>query len=368
MNARIIAHLDMDAFFAAVEERDNPALKGRPIAVGSDPRGGRGRGVVATANYRAREYGLRSALPITQAWRLSEEARHRGQPAVVFLPPRFERYVQVSGEIVDIVRSRAALVERAGLDEMYFDLSECGSFERAAALSRGIKAEIRRLTGLTASVGIGPNKVVAKIASDRQKPDGLTVVPPGEAERFLDPLSVRKLPGVGPKTEAALNEAGVRTVAQLKSMPREALEKLVGSWAGGLLEMARGLDDSPLEESAEVKSVSEQETFQEDTLDEDFISARLRGMAESVFERVKAEGFQGFRTVVLVIRFADFETRTKAFTLKNPLFSAAELATVVVTLLRPFLDGRLNPGMKKVRLVGVRVQKFVTAEPGGLLC
>ncbi len=362
MAERIIAHLDMDAFFAAVEERDNLPLKGLPIAVGADPRGGQGRGVVATANYKARAYGLHSALPISQAWRLSENARRRGLPPVVFVAPRFERYVEVSAEIVAIVRRNAATVERAGLDEMYFDLSPCGTYEKAAEAARAIKAEIHRETGLTASVGIAPNKIVAKVASDRQKPDGLTVVRPEEAEKFLEPLSIRKLPGVGPKTEAALNGMGVRTVADLKALPREALESVVGSWAAGLLDIARGRDDSPLEEGGEVKSISEQETFLEDTLDEAMIASRLQAMAGRVFERLKEEGFAGFRTAVLIIRFADFETRTKSLTMKNPFFAAEGLASAILALLPPFLGGEMNPGRKKVRLIGVRVQKLVGEE------
>jgi DNA polymerase IV (DinB-like DNA polymerase) len=361
---RIIAHLDMDAFFAAIEERDTPRLRGLPIAVGADPREGAGRGVVATANYKAREYGLRSALPISQAWRLSEAARRRGRPPVVFLPPRFDRYVEVSEKIVSVVRAHVPQVERAGLDEMYLDVSFAGSYGRAADISRKIKADIRERESLTASVGIGPNKLIAKIASDMQKPDGLTVIRDEDAGKFLEPLSVRKLPGIGPKTEILLNRLGIRTVAQLKTLSLERLEELMGKWGSGLYEMARGLDDSPVEESGEVKSISEQETFFEDTLDAEFLVSRLREMAASLAGRLKEEGFLGFRTVGLVVRFADFETKSKAFTLKNPIRSADEMFAVALRLLLPFLDRRMNPGLKKIRLLGLRMEKLVKPDAG----
>jgi nucleotidyltransferase/DNA polymerase involved in DNA repair len=356
---RIIAHLDMDAFFAAVEERDNPRLQGLPIAVGADPRQGAGRGVVATANYKAREYGLRSALPISQAWRLSEAARRRGQPTVVFLPPRFDRYVEESEKIVSIVGANVSLIERAGLDEMYLDLSAAGSYERAAEISRKIKAEIREKERLTASIGIGPNKLIAKIASDMKKPDGLTMIKEEDAEKSLVPLSVRKLPGIGPKTEIMLNRLGIRTIAELRGLSLDRLEELMGKWGRDLYEMARGRDDSPVEESGEVKSISEQETFLEDTSDAEFLVSKLKEMAVSLEGKLRDEGFEGFRTVGLVVRFADFETKNKAFTLKNPIRTAGEMFTVALRLLLPFLDRRMNPRLKKIRLLGLRMEKLV---------
>jgi DNA polymerase IV (DinB-like DNA polymerase) len=361
---RIIAHLDMDAFFAAVEERDNPRLRGLPIAVGADPRQGAGRGVVATANYKAREYGLRSALPISQAWRLSEAARRRGRPPVVFLPPRFDRYIEESARIVAIVRSHASQVERAGLDEMYLDLSAAGSYERAAEISRKIKAEIRAKERLTASIGIGPNKLIAKIASDLRKPDGLTIIRDEDVEGRLASLSVRKLPGIGPKTEIMLNRLGIRTIAELRRLPLERLEELMGKWGRDIYEAAQGRDDSPVEESGEVKSIGEQETFLEDTLDAEFLVSKLKKMAVSLEKKLKEEGFRGFRTVGLVVRFADFETKSKAFTLKNPIQSADEMFRVALRLLLPFLDRRMNPHLKKIRLLGLRMEKLVRPDAG----
>src|SRR3989338_962353 len=197
---RIIAHLDMDAFFAAVEERDHKWLKGKPIVVGADPKEGRGRGVVSTANYKAREYGIRSALPISKAWQFSELAKKRGMPPAEFLQPNFDRYEETSGRIISLIRANKRIVEEASIDEAYFDLSELGSYENAAEFCKKLKKEIFEKEKLTCSVGIGSNKLIAKIASDMQKPDGLTVVGADDektclelVERFLEPLPIRKI-------------------------------------------------------------------------------------------------------------------------------------------------------------------------------
>jgi len=359
---RIIAHLDMDAFFAAVEERDSPRLRGRPIAVGADPRGGQGRGVVATANYKARAYGLHSALPISWAWGMSEQARRRGLPPVVFVAPDFEKYVRASRAIVGIVQASVPVIERAGLDELYMDLGFTGSYPEAEELARSLKSDIREMEGLTASIGIGPNKLIAKIASDVRKPDGLTVVREEEAEAFLEPLSVRKLPGIGPKTEAALNRMGVRTVRDLKTLSREKLREIFGKWGEGISEMARGCDDEPVEESGDVKSIGEQETFLEDTLEAELLASRLKEMAGSVFERLRESGFDSFRTVVLTVRFADFETKSRSRTAKVPWATVEDLFAGGLSLLLPFLDSRENPKRKRIRLIGLRVEKLCRAE------
>jgi len=364
---RIIAHLDMDAFFAAVEERDHPRLRGLPIAVGADPRGGQGRGVVATANYKARAYGLHSALPISWAWRMSEQARRRGLPPVVFVAPDFEKYVRASRAIVGIIQERVPIIERAGLDELYMDLGFAGSYPEAEGLARVLKREIREKEDLTASIGIGPNKLIAKIASDAQKPDGLTVIREEEAEAFLEPLSVRKLPGIGPKTEAALNTLGIRTVRDLKALSREKLYELFGKWGEGISEMARGRDDSPVEESGEVKSIGEQETFLEDTFEAELLASRLKEMAGSVFERLRESGFDAFRTVVLTVRFADFETKSRSRTAKVPFGSVEDLFAGGLSLLLPFLDSRENPKRKRIRLIGLRVEKLCRTDSGLVL-
>ncbi len=355
---RLIGHLDMDAFFAAVEERDHPEFRGKPVVVGADPAGGKGRGVVATANYAARKYGIHSAQPISQAWKASEAARRRGLPPAVFVRGSHQRYSEVSQRIMAILHRFAPEVEEASIDEAYFDLSFAGSFEAAAEICRKIKAEIKATERLTASIGLGPNKLIAKIASDFQKPDGLTVVKAEEAEAFLEPMAVRKIPGIGPKTEKSLARLGIKTVRDLKRSSPEELQEMFGKWGPELYERLRGRHFSPLITEWEPKSVGEQETFRTDTLDLNFIFTRLWIMCREVFKRVKAEGFQSYRTVVVTVRFADFDTRSRAHTLASPTDSPRTLRFEAMKLLMPFLDCRENPKHKLIRLIGVRVEKL----------
>lgn len=354
----IVGHLDMDAFFAAVEERDHPEFQGLPLVVGADPENGKGRGVVSTANYAARRYGIHSAMPITRAWKLSEAAKRKGQPGVVFVHPRFSRYAEISERIMDIVRRHAPVVEEAGIDEAYLDLSFAGSFEKAREICLEIKKEIKARENLTASMGIGPNKLIAKIASDFQKPDGLTVVAPEEVEDFLAPLPVRAIPGVGPKTEKLLAAQGITLVRHLKRFSAEELQARFGKWGLNLYEKVRGRGRETLTLGWEPKSVGEQETFARDTLDLNFIFKSLWQMCRHVLERLYQEGFTGFRTVVVTVRFADFQTHTRSHTLVYPTNSLKVLEFEAMKLLMPFLDRRENPRRKLIRLIGVRVEKL----------
>lgn len=355
---RIIAHLDMDAFFAAIEERDHPELQGLPIVVGADPAQGKGRGVVSTANYAARQYGIHSALPISLAWRFSEKARHQGQPGAVFLGVNYRRYREVSERIMALLRRHASLVEEASIDEAYFDLSDADSFDRAAAVCRQIKQEIKDQEQITASIGLGPNKLVAKIASDFQKPDGLTIVTPEEAEGFLEPLAVRKIPGIGPKAEARLAQEGIRFVRDLKKFSAAELQLRFGKWGPELYERLRGRHEAPLREEYEPKSVGEQETFGVDTLDLQLLFDRLLYMCRHVRERLLAEGFRACRTVVVTVRFADFDTRSRSQTLPAATGSLDRLQFFAMKLFMPFLDRRENPRRKLIRLIGVRLEKL----------
>ncbi|MCR4322956.1 MAG: DNA polymerase IV [Candidatus Azambacteria bacterium] len=355
---RIIAHLDMDAFFAAIEERDNPRFLGMPIAVGSDPKEGQGRGVVATANYKAREYGIHSALPISKAWQLSEAARRRGRHPVIFLPANFERYTEASEHIMAIIREHAPLVEQASVDEAYFDLSFSDSFAEAEKICRAIKEEIKKKEKITASIGIGPNKLIAKIASGFQKPDGLTIVLPEDAEYFLEPLSVRAIPGIGPKTESLLLVRGARTIKDLKKFPREELVKLIGKWGVELYEKIRGRDDTPVVEEYEVKSIGEQETFSKDTKSAELIFNSISAMSKNIMARFADDNFRTFRTVVITVRFTGFETKTRSHTFPTPQRTVKALQMEVFRLVLPFLDARENPKGKLIRLVGVRIEKL----------
>jgi DNA polymerase IV (DinB-like DNA polymerase) len=355
---RIIGHLDMDAFFASVEERDNPSLCGLPIVVGADPRGGKGRGVVSTANYRAREYGIHSALPISKAWRLSETARKSGQPPAAFLPVRMDRYVEVSAHVMETLRRFVLLVEQAGVDEAYFDLSSCESYALAEEVSRKIKAAIREEERLTASVGIGPNKLIAKIASGLYKPDGLTVVREEDAAAFLTPLPVRTIPGVGLKTETELATVGVKTVKDMRRFSREELRGMFGKRGLDFHEKIHGRDESPLTENYEAKSIGEQETFEQDTRDSQFLLERLKALCQDVTRRVAAEGFTHFRRVVITVRFADFETHSRSHTFPSPVGDPQVLEAQATALFAPFLNERDNPHGKLLRLIGVRVEKL----------
>ncbi len=348
----------MDAFFAAIEERDHPELRGLPLVVGADPAQGKGRGVVSTANYAARRYGIHSALPISMAWRLSEKARQRGEPGAVFLGVNHRRYREVSERIMALVRRHAPLVEEASIDEAYFDLSRAGSFDRAAAICRQLKREIQDQERLTASIGLGPNKLVAKIASDFQKPDGLTIVTPEEAEAFLESLAVRKIPGIGPKAEARLARQGLRTVRDLKKFSPEELQGWFGKWGLELYERLRGRHEAPLQEEYEPKSVGEQETFSTDTLELQFLFDRLLHLCRHVRKRLLAEGFRACRTVVVTVRFADFDTRSRSHTLAAATAALDRLQFFAMKLFMPFLDRRENPRKKRIRLIGVRLEKL----------
>lgn len=356
---RIIAHLDMDAFFAAIEERDTPAFRSVPLVVGADPLEGRGRGVVSTSNYLAREYGIHSATPISTAWRLSEAARRAGKPAVIFVSVDMPKYARVSDEIMHLVRRFIPAVEQASIDETYGDLSFTESYEAAKLLCRELKIAIRTETGLTASVGIGPNKLVAKIASGMAKPDGLTVVCEEEAESFLAPLPLRAIPGIGPKTDALFLKQGLRLVQDAKMLTASQLDELLGKRGVDLYEKIRGRDVTPLEEYAEIKSIGEQHTFETDTLDSQQLLSELELLSKGVLDRLHQEGFRSFRTVVLTVRFADFRTMSRGHTMAEPASDMATLRREVLKLLLPFLDRRENPYRKLIRLLGVRVEKLV---------
>ena len=257
----------MDAFFASIEEQNNSRLQGLPIVVGADPLGGRGRGVVSTANYAARAYGIRSALPISKAWEFSEAAKRCGLPPAVFMDVDMQKYADVSHRIMRILREclgAGPVIEQASVDEAYFDLSFLDSYDAARDAAQNIKREIRTREKLTASIGIGPNKLVAKIASDAQKPDGLTVVHELDAEDFLAPMNIRKIPGVGPKSEEQCAKLGMKTVRDARRLTLAELKDMMGKWGGALYEKLRGRDDTELVEEYEAKSIGRHETFAND--------------------------------------------------------------------------------------------------------
>ena len=360
---RIIVHVDMDAFYASVEERINPALRDLPVAVGADPKEGRGRGVVTTANYKARQFGIRSALPISRAWRFAETARKRGEPATVFIQPNMVLYRETSSRIMQILEGYADTFEEASIDEAYLDASSRENFAAAAERMIRLKAEVREREGLGCSVGIGPNKLIAKIASGRQKPDGLTVIPPENVESFLDPLPIRVIPGIGPKSEHFLHERNLRTVADLRQVPHTTLTKWFGKWGQRLFEKARGIDDSRVSNDWTRKSLGEQETFEEDTRSQPIVRQRLDLMAERIITKLRGKEFQGFRTVTVTVRFADFQTSNRSRTIKGGIRiddadALRQLKEQSLSLILPFFDARENPRGKAFRLVGLRIEKL----------
>jgi DNA polymerase IV (DinB-like DNA polymerase) len=358
---RIIAHVDMDAFYASVEERYHRELRGRPVVVGADPKGGTGRGVVTAANYAARKYGIRSALPISRAWRLAEAARRRGEPETVFVRGNHALYREVSHRIMPVIARGADAFEEASIDEAYLDLSSLAEMERAETHARALKKEVLEGEGLTCSVGIGPNKLVAKIASDFQKPDGLTVVRPDEVLGLLDGLGIRVIPGIGPKTELFLQQQGLKTVADLRQVELGQLREWLGKGGEDLYRKARGISDDPVSNEWEPKSVGEQETFEEDTLDPVVVLERAQALANTVFRRFVGAGFAAFRTVTVTVRFMGFVTVSRSRTGKLPLTDLAGLQAEVRQLLQPFFDTRENPKGKKIRLIGVRIEKLSRA-------
>lgn len=355
---RIIGHLDMDAFFAAIEERNSPQFKGKPIVVGADPLKGKGRGVVSTANYKARQYGIYSGMPISRAWRLAELGKSQGKKEIIFVPGDHERYEEISEKIFSILKHRAKIIEQAGIDEAYFDLSDMGSYGRAEMLCKSLKKEIKKQERLTCSVGIGPNKLIAKIASDFKKPDGLTVVKEDDVQTFLAPLPVRRIPGIGPKTEVLFKERGIISVANLRKLPQLELEVMLGKWGKELYDKVRGIDNSPLVTAWKAKSVSEQETFIADIRDPLFVFDHLKNLCRGAHERMIEEGFKKFKNISIKIRFADFETMTRANTLRQPTNSLATLEFEAMKMMMPFLDRRENPEEKAIRLIGVKLDKL----------
>jgi DNA polymerase-4 len=335
----IVAHLDLDAFFAAVEELEDPSLREKPLVVGGDPHG---RGVVATANYVARRFGIHSAMSCAEAIRRC--------PHAVFLRPRHRLYREYSRAVWDTVREVVPTVERTGMDEGYLDVGEVApDFGRARAVAEAVQAAVRGATSLTCALGVAPCKVVAKIASDRRKPGGLTVVPAGREAAFLAPFDVRRLPGVGPRSEEKLRRAGVETIGALAALQDEQLRRLLPGKLGPLLrDRARGVDPRPLELSSETVSVSAEETFERDIEDVERLREELRRLSGHVAERL---GGQTGRTVTTKVRYPDFSIRSRSTSLPVGIDDPERIWELACGCLDRALADR--PGA--LRLLGVAV-------------
>jgi len=337
----ILAHLDLDAFFAAVEELEDPSLRVRPLIVGGDPHG---RGVVATANYVARGFGIHSAMSAAEALRRC--------PHAVFVRPRHALYRQYSRAVWDSIEEVVPRLERTGIDEGYLDLgSVVDAFARARAVAEAVQTAVRAATSLTCSLGVSTAKVVCKVASERRKPGGITVVPPGREAAFLAPYPARALPGVGPRAEEKLAAAGIATVGGLAALGDAELRAVLPGSVGRVLrDRARGIDPRDLEEEVERISISVEETFERDLTDRAVLHAELRRMAERVGAHMRRNGVSA-RTVTAKLRYADFSIRSRSTTLPVAIDDDERLADLACSLLDRGLRDR--PGA--LRLVGVGV-------------
>ena len=349
---RVIFHLDMDAFYASVEQRDDPGLRGQPVIVGSPPTQ---RGVVCAASYEARKFGVRSAMPSATAGRLC--------PKGIFVRPRMERYRQESRHIMEILARTGAVIEPMSIDEAYLDVSALApaqdldaALNWALLLARQLKQEILSARQLTATIGIASNKLLAKIASDHQKPDGLTIISDREKISFLRPLPVRTLYGIGKVTEQTLNRAGIVTIGDLQDHPGD-LRALVGSFEQKLKQFAMGEDHRPLEIGDDIKSISGEETFLRDTDDRQVLRACLREQASDISTRLKHKRL-GAHTIQVKVRYSDFTTLTRQISLEEPVTEAADIYR-----LGCFLLGREKLVSRPLRLLGLGVSSL--REPNG---
>lgn len=340
---RRILHCDMDAFYAAVHVRDDPSLAGKPVVVGGEPGG---RGVVAAASYEARAFGIHSAMPASQAFRHC--------PHAVFIRPDFRRYSAESEKIFSIYRDFTPRIQTMSLDEAYLDVTDhLRSFGSATAIAVEIRRRVYDRTGLTVSVGAGPNKLVAKIASDYRKPDGLTVVPPGKVSEFLAPMPVRLLHGIGPSTELSLQRMGVRTVAELRALSVDRLLARFGSWGRTLWLHCRGFDDRPVRDDRERKSLSTERTFPSDVNDLGHMDVILGDMAIEVASGLERKKIAAC-TLTVKVRYPDFTTRTRSRTLPSPTFEAPVIASCARSLVR-----RTEAAARSVRMLGVGASNLV---------
>jgi DNA polymerase-4 len=334
---RTILHADLDAFYASVEQLDNPELRGKPVVVGGPPES---RGVVAAASYEAREFGVRSAMPMSRALRVC--------PKAVRVSPRFDRYGEVSRQVMTVFREITPLIEPLSLDEAFLDATEqAPAFGGPEALAREIKHRVKERTGLTISIGGGTNKTIAKIASEMDKPDGLKVVPPGAEAAFLAPLPVRALWGVGPKAEEALAAMGIATIGELARADAAALTERFGVRGEWFQRMARGEDDEPVQTERERKSVGAETTFPQDLPDGPELRGVLRRIAEGVSARLRKADAKA-RTVVLKLRYSDFRTITRQTSLPEPVDGAEEIEATAGAI----LDRTATPA-DRFRLLGI---------------
>jgi DNA polymerase IV (DinB-like DNA polymerase) len=340
----------MDAFYSSVEQRDNPSLRGKPVIVGADPKGGRGRGVVAGCSYEARRFGVHSAQPISLAYRLC--------PIAIYIQPNFTLYEQASEQVMKLLKQFTERLEPMSIDEAFMDVTEkVTGFDEAAALAAKIKGEVKEKVQLTCSIGAAPNKSVAKIASDFKKPDGLTIVPSEKVREFLAPLHVGEVSGIGKKSSEVLNRMGVTTIGDLEAIHPSQLTDVFGKYGTRLWQVANGIEEDEVITSYSAKSISSETTFAEDVADRGKVMEAFDSLITDVHSRVLSEGFL-FHTVGIKVRLEDFTTFTRAKT--YPRYSNDKI--VMEECVRK-LFSEFEQSSKKIRLVGVRVAKLRKTDP-----
>lgn len=344
---RVIFHVDIDSFYPSVEIRENPSFKGKPVIVGADPKGGRGRGVVVSCSYEARKFGVRSGMPISRAYRLCPDA--------VYVRPNFTLYGKVSRDVMNILRGYADKFEQVSIDEAFLDVSERSTFDSARDLALRIKQEVEAREGLTCSIGVAPNKSSAKIASEFQKPDGLTAVFPDELKGFLSPLPTSAISGIGPKTKEFLESISVKTIGDLQKLSGKELVKYFGKTGVWLWGVANGLEEIEVKERP-MRSLSAEHTFDKDISDKDLVLEKLADLAEKLQKRVLFSGVK-FRVVGIKVRFTHFQTYSRENTLPTVTDSEEAVIREAKNLFREFYN---NP--RKVRLIGLFVSGFEESE------
>lgn len=347
---RTILHVDMDAFYAAIEQRDHPEYRLKPVIVGSDPRGGKGRGIVATCSYEARKFGIHSAQPISHAWKLC--------PQGVYVRPAMDKYGRVSAQVMQILLEFTDMLEQVSIDEAFLDVTGSAKlFGAGIDIAQKIKRRILDKLHLTASVGVARNKFIAKVASDLRKPNGLVVVEPGQEKEFLAPLPIGRLWGVGPKMESQLQRIGLERIGQLAELRHADLVKRLGKSGAHLWQLAHGIDDRPVLADEAFKSIGHEITFDQDTDDFALLESTLLNLSEKVAYRLRAQGVQA-RTIALKFREADFSTFSRRTTVPDPVNTTEAIFPVA----RELLKSLMRKGVY-VRLIGISTSNL-EAETG----
>ena len=343
---RIIFHCDLDCFFAAVEIRDNPEYKYKPVIIGADPKGGEGRGVVATCSYEARKFGLHSAMPISKAYRLC--------PHGIYLKPNHEKYYQTSKEVMEVLRSYSPIFQQMGIDEAYLDITGiCDSFEQAELLARRIQEDILHTVGISLSIGCASSKSIAKIASDYKKPNGITIVRDEERVDFLKNMDIKRIPGIGKKSKLFYNKKGINTIGNILQIPLYQMVERFGKNGEWIWNIVHGLDFREVKEfHEERKSISKERTFYEDTDDFNVILSKLEEINDKIHLKLDKKNIF-YRTIILKIRFEGFTTYTRSHSLKSHIRNKNKVLQVIIELVKEF---RYNK--KKVRLVGIKLSNL----------